>query len=153
MRPSKARTAAPAHPEGDRRRVDQLGGAIGTEANPERQSKQESYRTYPTVPEDEAERIRAQVRAHAAHRDRLDHAATLFLKTVGAEGYFVHAGREFLDAADGLNRQVVIERAADKLAERLGRATQEEAHRAVWTDARRIFGWRDHRDLEVGDSA
>jgi hypothetical protein len=100
-----------------------------------------------------AERIREQLRAHAARRERRDRAADLFLKTVGTEGYFVLAGQEFLDAASGLDGEANIERAAAKLAERLSRAPMEEARRAVWNDARRIFGWRDLRDLDVGGRA
>jgi hypothetical protein len=151
MRPSKATTSASPQGESDRQRVDQLGGSIGTEASPETQPKQ--GRIIPTGNGAEAERIRAQARAHATHRDRLDRAAVLFLKTVGTEGYFVHTGREFLEAAIGLDRQAVIDRAADRLAYKLERATTEEARRAVWHDARRIFGWHDLRDLEVGGHA
>ena len=88
------------------------------------------------------------MRAHTARHERLDRAADLFLKTVGTEGYFVLAGQEFLDAAIGLDREAIIERAAAKLAERLSRAPIEEARRAVWNDARRIFGWQDLATLE-----
>ena len=105
------------------------------------------------ITSDEGERIRAQQRALAARRERLDRAAALFLKTVAAEGYFVLAGQEFLDAAVGLDREAIIERAAAKLAERLSRASLEEARRGVWNDARRLFGWRNLTSLDPAGTA
>jgi hypothetical protein len=45
-------------------------------------------------------------------------------------------------------------RAAVQLCEAVSNdAAMEEAIKAIWKDARRMFGWRDVATLEVGGSA
>jgi len=77
-----------------------------------------------------------------------------------ADGQFSHAGHEFLDAAAGLDRGVIIRRASERLRERLRNKNKHSAatvvamaETAFWNDVTRIFGWVDVARLEAQGSA
>lgn len=105
-----------------------------------RERRKEEYRKFPTVPDDEDDR-------------ELTRIAKLFFKVVVAEGEFRLAGRQFLDASDDTNPQDIIEHCVEHLAALMRLPPDADVRRAVNHDFRRIFGWHDLRDLDVGGTA
>jgi hypothetical protein len=81
--------------------------------------------------------------------ERLDQIADLFVKTVVAERQFSDAGREFLDAGRGINRQIIADHVAVRFVETFPSTKFEDMRAAVWKDLSRMFGWRDLADLDV----
>jgi hypothetical protein len=83
----------------------------------------------------------------------VERAAELLLKTIADEGRFVQTGREFLEAANGLNRDEIMKATAVRLAIKVPKATLHQAEEAIRRDVCRLFGWRDVAELEVGGHA
>ena len=158
MRPSKARTAASPQGESDRRRVDQHGGSIGTDAKTERLSEQ---RKNPTGSDDEADHIRSQAWRHAARRERLQRAGALLLDGIAEAGVDrpmdPSVRKRFTWFASGLNRDQIAARAAGLVinfhATKNRPIDPARAERFVWWHLNKHFGWQDLRDLEVGGHA
>jgi hypothetical protein len=84
---------------------------------------------------------------------RTDEAARRLLATIVAEGELRIAGRDFLDAAEGLDQRAIVKRAAEQLREKIPNALLSDCTRVVWEDCGRLFGWHDLDNLEVGGSA
>jgi hypothetical protein len=83
----------------------------------------------------------------------VERAAELLSKTIADEGRFVQTGREFLEAAIGLNRDEIIKATAVRLTIKVPKATLDQAQHAIQRDVSRLFGWRDVAELEVGGHA
>jgi hypothetical protein len=115
-----------------------MGEAIEGRDNP-----QEKNRNFPTT---EAERRRR--RAVVARYDgRTRDAAKAFFATVFARSKYIEAGRTFIDAAEGLHRQDIIECVIAVFASGFSRADPAAVRRAVLNDFDRNFGWRDLHEL------
>jgi hypothetical protein len=83
----------------------------------------------------------------------VERAAELLLKTIVDEGRFVQTGREFLDAANGLNRDEIMKATAVRLTIKVPKATLDQAEQAIRRDLNRLFGWRDVAELEIAGHA
>jgi hypothetical protein len=95
-----------------------------------------------------------RVHAAAALKERqTDEAVRLLLAAVEGELRFIEDGREFLKAAQGLDRGRVVERAAEQVCAELPNASLGDACAVVWRDARRVFGWCDLTTLEPTGAA
>jgi hypothetical protein len=86
--------------------------------------------------------------------DPIEHTAGLLWLTIGAEGKFVQAGREFLESSHGLDQAAIVRAVAAHLVRTFSKnATIDEAERAVWRDVNRLFGWHDLAEIECGGRA
>jgi hypothetical protein len=72
----------------------------------------------------------------------IDVAAQPLLDAICAEAIYRSAGRDFLDAAAGIDRGALARRTAELLRERMRtKPPLLMAERAIWRDLESIFGW------------
>jgi hypothetical protein len=85
-----------------------------------------------------------RVRAAATREDaeHLDRVAQLLFDVVVAEAKFHRAGHDFLDAASGIDRGIIVRHAAKCLCQRMTNTPSlAMAETAIWRDLEHIFGW------------
>jgi hypothetical protein len=88
-------------------------------------------------------------------------ASQALFKAIVAEAEYRHAGHEFLNAAEGLDRGRIVRYAARLLLLRLKNkpppgeftAWQDIAETAIWRDLEHLFGWVNVDDLDPEGSA
>ena len=88
--------------------------------------------------------------------DAVARSSQALLNAVVAEAEYHHAGHEFLNAAEGLDRGRIVRYAARLLLLRLKNKPppgefavwQDNAETAIWRDLERLFGWVNVGDLD-----
>jgi hypothetical protein len=86
----------------------------------------------------------------------LDVAAQLLFDAIVAEAKFHAAGHDFLDAAAGIDRGVLVHHAALRLRDKIRNKDKfklDEAKAAVWRSLEHVFGWTDVSSIEPRGNA
>jgi hypothetical protein len=104
-------------------------------------------------PESDGQTRRIRSERRALYDARVNAAAKAFFGVVCARGKYFQAGREFLEAAENLNRQDIIECAIERFASGFPKADAKDVRRAIRNDFARLFDWHDLSDLKVGGHA
>jgi hypothetical protein len=95
-----------------------------------------------------------QAKNNEADDAGMDGVVQLLFDVIVAEAKFHRAGRNFLDAAGGIDRDALVRRAAELLCRRMtNRPPLDVAEAAIRGDLQKIFGWRGLAELAVGGHA
>jgi hypothetical protein len=83
-----------------------------------------------------------------ADAERPDRAVQLLFEAITAQAKFRRTGRDFLDAASGLDRGAIVRRAAERVRAKMRRKPPLPlAEELIWRDLKDMFGWSNLADL------